>query len=190
MGIAYSDGRICDFAGPYFVNTSGHMVSRGGFVSGRGREGAGRWKGGERGGGVRLCAGEAPTQNCILTLPVTPSPSLTLHPPLTILPLQAFGAPTRHIPLHSLPAPYDASVLRANDAYKKRMHNICCDNCHSHVACALNDLGYGGHSKHNMVSLAVWVFFWGKFGGFGDVAKTFGPFSVLLVIFLVVTMRH
>ena len=28
-------------------------------------------------------------------------------------------------------------VREASDIYTKRMHNLCCDNCHSHVATAL-----------------------------------------------------
>lgn len=28
-------------------------------------------------------------------------------------------------------------VREASDIYGKRMHNLCCDNCHSHVATAL-----------------------------------------------------
>ena len=33
---------------------------------------------------------------------------------------------------------WDQSIWEANDVYRGRMHNICCDNCHSHVANALN----------------------------------------------------
>ena len=29
----------------------------------------------------------------------------------------------------------------------KRMHNLCCDNCHSHVARALNLMNYDGKSR-------------------------------------------
>lgn len=34
------------------------------------------------------------------------------------------------------------------------MHNLCCDNCHSHVACALNHFKYNGKENYTMVS--VW----------------------------------
>ena len=36
-------------------------------------------------------------------------------------------------------ARFDAMVEKADKTYRRRMHNICCDNCHSHVACALNN---------------------------------------------------
>ena len=34
------------------------------------------------------------------------------------------------------------------------MHNICCDNCHSHVARALNNFKYRG--KDNWTMISVW----------------------------------
>ena len=51
----------------------------------------------------------------------------------------------RYIPLSPLCAKnmgWDQAVQSANRTYSQRMHNICCDNCHSHVACALNAMGY------------------------------------------------
>lgn len=38
-----------------------------------------------------------------------------------------------------------------------------CDNCHSHVAQCLDYMCYGGHRGWNMVVLAVWMFFAGRF---------------------------
>ncbi len=35
------------------------------------------------------------------------------------------------------------------------MHNLCCDNCHSHVACALNNFKYKGSASHSMIS--IWL---------------------------------
>jgi len=63
------------------------------------------------------------------------------------------------------------------------MHNICCDNCHSHVCCALNRIKYKGFGHWNMVILAFYMFFFGRFQNFGDFVKTFGPFSVIFAIF-------
>ena len=34
------------------------------------------------------------------------------------------------------------------------MHNICCDNCHSHVARVLNNFKYKGRENYTMVD--VW----------------------------------
>ena len=67
----------------------------------------------------------------------------------------AFGWPTRYIQLDPakigrIPAgmsaveAWDAAVDEANREYCKRMHNICCDNCHSHVCRALETMQYNG----------------------------------------------
>jgi hypothetical protein len=69
----------------------------------------------------------------------------------------AFGRPLKTIRLKVDPsrtAEWDLAVKRANGEYCKRMHNLCCDNCHSHVALALNEFKYNGKSSHNM--LTVW----------------------------------
>jgi hypothetical protein len=78
---------------------------------------------------------------------------------------------------------WDNAVEQASDEYKKRMvfdrmfsfrffivpvytffqHNLCCDNCHSHVAMALNTMNYDRKHTYNMISLTFWMFFCGKF---------------------------
>ena len=42
-------------------------------------------------------------------------------------------------------------------------HNLFCDNCHSHVARALNLMRYEGSSSWNMYKLGFWMVFKGKF---------------------------
>ena len=41
----------------------------------------------------------------------------------------------------SAPSEWDAAIERADTTYKRRMHNICCDNCHHHVGAALTESG-------------------------------------------------
>ena len=85
------------------------------------------------------------------------------------------------------------------------MHNLCCDNCHSHVATALNIMKYKdrwdliGHclatlcsdwsidyrESWNMVVLAVLMLVHGKYVSWGAVVKTWLPFLILASIFTV-----
>ena len=126
MGITYSNGVICDFAGPYTVNEQGRM---------------------------------------------------------------AFGNPTRYLPIKGIDTQkWDDAVHHANGVYNKRMHNICCDNCHSHVASALNDMQLYGSKQWNMIVLSFWVFFAGRFPSFFDFVKTFGPSTFLAVIIILVKL--
>jgi len=126
----------------------------------------------------------------------------------------AFGAPTRYIqlPLSSLPPPSDSyrkeeviegrliseedgkhhqltldeAIAIGNEVYSQRMHNLCCDNCHSHVALILDELEYKNCSSWNMVILAFWMFFFGTYVGWKGVIKTWLPFCIILSIFLLI----
>ena len=64
------------------------------------------------------------------------------------------------------------------------MHNICCDNCHSHVARVLNNFNYRGKSNWNMVSVWWLLMTEGKFVSWGSVMATYIPFLIVLAIFL------
>lgn len=64
------------------------------------------------------------------------------------------------------------------------MHNLCCDNCHSHVALALKRMGYAGVEGWNMVVLAFWVFFAGRFVSFSGFLKQWLPFGAALALYL------
>jgi hypothetical protein len=79
---------------------------------------------------------------------------------------------------------WDKGLRQANEIYKKRLHNICCDNCHSHVACALNamDLEAFGIKKWDMVKLCFLMFLKARFTSVGSVVQQFGPFLFLVLL--------
>ena len=62
------------------------------------------------------------------------------------------------------------------------MFRCRCDNCHSHVACCLNNMKYGGSTDWNMVKLAAWMFFAGKFVNVGRTIATFLPFALIVAV--------
>eukprot|EP00804_Cyclotella_cryptica_P023149 CCRYP_000354-RB/>CCRYP_000354-RB protein AED:0.06 eAED:0.06 QI:345/1/1/1/0.66/0.5/4/398/176 len=101
----------------------------------------------------------------------------------------AFGKPTRalRIDIRSLPGgadQWDKAITEANAEYCTRMHNICCDNCHSHVAYALNAMDIRAYGVRNwdMVKLCFLMFFKGKFLGVEGFVRQFLPFGLLLLI--------
>jgi len=99
----------------------------------------------------------------------------------------AFGRPTKYWQLNpdkvqGGKAAWDRGVYEASEEYKGRTHNLCCDNCHSHVAMALNTMSYGDSSSWNMFRLAFNIFFCGKYVSFGGFLKTWLPFLILLAI--------
>ncbi|EED87836.1 THAPSDRAFT_38651 [Thalassiosira pseudonana CCMP1335] len=101
----------------------------------------------------------------------------------------AFGKPTRalQIDISSLRGgaeQWDKAVVEANNEYRTRMHNIFCDNCHSHVAYALNSMEIRAFGINNwdMVKLCFLVFCRGRFLSFGGFLAQFLPFGVLVLI--------
>jgi len=98
----------------------------------------------------------------------------------------AFGNPTRalKIDIGDLPGGadrWDQAIAEANSVYRERMHNICCDNCHSHVANALNRMPVKSPLGGNwgMVIICFYVFFRGSFLSRGGFFLQFGPFLLL-----------
>lgn len=98
-----------------------------------------------------------------------------------------FGWPTRYIKLHMKyvdggDEAYDEAVEKASVEYTKRMHNLCWDNCHSHVGMALSLMRYKESTSWNMVKIAAWMFFFGRYVSIGGFLKTWIPFWVICAI--------
>ncbi|ESO12120.1 hypothetical protein HELRODRAFT_62632 [Helobdella robusta] len=108
----------------------------------------------------------------------------------------AFGNPTKfwqmdlmYIPASSnLRETWDRGVYEASEVYKGRMHNLFCDNCHSHVAMALNEMRYKNKSNWNMVS--VWFAFTrhSRYVSFGRLIKTWIPFIIIMSIIVTIAL--
>lgn len=105
----------------------------------------------------------------------------------------AFGRPTRalKIGISNLPGgveQWDNAVQEANAEYRTRMHNICCDNCHSHVAYALNTMQIKafGNTDWDMVKLCFLLFFRGRFLSFGGFLAQFLPFLLMMLVVVLV----
>ncbi|XP_076291552.1 transmembrane protein 222 [Lasioglossum baleicum] len=102
----------------------------------------------------------------------------------------AFGKPTKYWQLNHVKAKggargWDAGVAEASEIYKSRMHNLCCDNCHSHVAMALNLMSFNNSNDWNMVKLAFLMLLHGKYTSFPAFLKTWMPFC-LIATFIVI----
>jgi hypothetical protein len=76
----------------------------------------------------------------------------------------AFGSPTRYLPCDPDKcqlASWDEGIESGSQEYSKHVHNICCDNCHSHVAKCLNIMKYDHCDTYNMFTIGIWMFFYG-----------------------------
>jgi|TARA_B110000208_G_C11596781_1_gene368441 transmembrane protein 222 len=79
---------------------------------------------------------------------------------------------------------WDDCVHHSNCHYSKRMHNICCQNCHHHTARALGQMKYRGTSHWSQITLAFWIFFCAPFTNVWGFISTFAPFLFILSIIL------
>ena len=103
----------------------------------------------------------------------------------------AFGNPTRalRVDVWSLgdggDERWDECIRRANAEYNTRMHNLFCDNCHSHVAYALNAMGLRayGIQRWDMVKLCFLTFFKARFLSLGGFVAQFLPFTLIVIVF-------
>ncbi|KAF2903006.1 hypothetical protein ILUMI_03175 [Ignelater luminosus] len=105
----------------------------------------------------------------------------------------AFGKPTKYWQLKPTNAlggvsGWDRGVTEASDVYKGRMHNLFCDNCHSHVAMSLNLMHYDKSTRWNMVKLALLMLIYGKYVNFAGFLKTWIPFLVVASIAVAVAL--
>ncbi|XP_026482326.1 transmembrane protein 222-like [Ctenocephalides felis] len=104
----------------------------------------------------------------------------------------AFGDPTKYWQLNPNLANngkdgFDKGVEEGCNIYRTRMHNLLCDNCHSHVARCLNIMNYD-NSSWNMVKLAFLILLYGKYVSFGGVLKTWIPFLFIVSVFVTVSL--
>ncbi|KAM6967744.1 transmembrane protein 222-like [Aplochiton taeniatus] len=111
----------------------------------------------------------------------------------------AFGRPTKYWKLNvdqvcgNGPTTWDKAVHDASDEYKSRQHNLCCDNCHSHVALALNLMRYDNSTSWNMVNLCLLALIHGKHVSCMAFVKTWLPFFMLtgvIVTFILTLNLH
>lgn len=103
----------------------------------------------------------------------------------------AFGKPAKYWQLSLTRVKHgkdtwDRGVHEASEEYKGRMHNLCCDNCHSHVAYALNTMNYDETTSWNMIKLCFLMLLHGKYVNACAVVKTWLPFLVLLSIIIII----
>lgn len=96
----------------------------------------------------------------------------------------AFGSPAKYWQLDPARADggtagWDRAVSEASHVYGKRMHNLCCDNCHSHVAMALNIMNYDQTSSWNMVKLCALMLVHGRYVSWCAAVRAWLPSLVL-----------
>eukprot|EP00730_Choanoeca_flexa_P018779 TRINITY_DN9150_c0_g2_i1.p1 TRINITY_DN9150_c0_g2~~TRINITY_DN9150_c0_g2_i1.p1 ORF type:complete len:203 (+),score=15.10 TRINITY_DN9150_c0_g2_i1:122-730(+) len=99
----------------------------------------------------------------------------------------AFGRPTKYLQLDpakvtSSDYSWDRAVAAGSQEYMKRMHNLCFDNCHSHVARCLNHMRYNDSSSWNMIKIGVYMTLYSRYVSVSAILKTWLPFVIIASI--------
>ncbi|EGD73827.1 transmembrane protein [Salpingoeca rosetta] len=102
----------------------------------------------------------------------------------------AFGRPTKYWQLDPKRASsdWDSAVISGSEEYRKHMHNLFCDNCHSHVALCLNNMAYGGKRNWTMVSVALHLVLHSHYVSFGRFLLTYLPFLVIVTMVVLLVL--
>ena len=99
----------------------------------------------------------------------------------------AFGNPTKYLELQvENKAKWNECIGIGDERFREEEHNLCTNNCHSHVAYVLNQAGYKG-GGWNMVYVAIAFVFKGKYTSFTGFLKTYAGFFVIFSIIMIVS---
>ena len=97
----------------------------------------------------------------------------------------AFGKPTKYIQLdlnEQEKYEYDRAIERGDNKYNMEEHNICFNNCHSHVAYVLNQIKYKGRNNYTMFDIWWMLIYKGKYISFISLIKTYIGFFIFILI--------
>jgi transmembrane protein 222 len=93
----------------------------------------------------------------------------------------AFGETHKYVPLDvKEPQRYDTSVMKADKIYSEMMHNICCNNCHSHVARAMNKYQYRGRTDYTMIDVWWLTITQSRYVSWGHLVKSYIGFVIIM----------
>ncbi|SCM22034.1 conserved protein, unknown function [Plasmodium chabaudi chabaudi] len=101
-------------------------------------------------------------------------------------PMKYWKLDKNKLPLSITDASYDDAIIKADNEFSKRRHNLFRNNCHHHVATVLNNINYKGKSDWTPFQVFLHLTIYGRFISWIDVLVIYGPFvsMLLLVIFL------
>ena len=103
----------------------------------------------------------------------------------------SFGKPTKYIKLNlSMQEKFnwDRAIEKGDNKYNMEEHNLCINNCHSHVAYVLNQLNYKGKNNYTMFSIWWMLITKGKYVSFCGFFKTYIWFLIILLVVVTIIL--
>ena len=102
----------------------------------------------------------------------------------------AFGKPTKYLKLdltEQEKKEFDRAIAKGDNRFNMEEHNLCTNNCHSHVAYVLNQMRYKGKSNYNMFNVWWMLITRGKYISIYSFIQTYFGFLVFLFVLWVCT---
>ena len=175
LGLCDSEGRVHDFAGPYTIGVSLrpapshriHPPSPASSIQ------------------TRTLAATAPSADARPLPPFsTAQVDHFMVPVARILPIDLSTLPSS-TPSSSTPDDpallWDDGLHYADGHFSEQMHNICCNNCHHHVAMAMTKMGLGA-TFGTQVQCAWQVWTRGQWKSRGSMITTLLPFLIIVAV--------
>lgn len=94
-----------------------------------------------------------------------------------------FGRPTKYLTLEPAKAQgrhWDNAIQVSSGKFRQRTHNLIMNNCHDHVADALNEMKYDGRSNYNSFDVFLMMTLHSEYVSFAGFLYQWGVFVVLL----------
>ena len=101
----------------------------------------------------------------------------------------AFGNPTKYIILDlndKEKINWDKAIDKGDERYNMEVHNLFCNNCHSHCAYVLNVVKYKNRSNYNMISIWWMIVTKGKYVNFIGFVKSYIGFFIILILVILI----
>ena len=106
----------------------------------------------------------------------------------------SFGNVTKYIQLNltkNEQKVWDNAIKKGDEIYSNEEHNLCLNNCHSHVAYVLNLIKYKGNNNYTMVHIWWMLILKGKYTGFFGFFKSYIGFIIIcLFAYLLIKLRN
>ena len=97
----------------------------------------------------------------------------------------SFGDPAKYVQFKPIKN-WDKAIDLANVKYSDEDHCLCTNNCHSHVACALNYMKYKNKSNYTMIHVWWYCLLNSKYVSWGDIFKTYFGWIFMFLVYALV----
>ena len=102
------------------------------------------------------------------------------------IPFVPFERPTQpEPPLAPLELTKEA-IDKGDERYNMEVHNLFCNNCHSHCAYVLNVVKYKNRRNYNMISIWWMIVTKGKYVSFIGFVKSYIGFFIFLILVILI----